>query len=102
MDAWNRCFGTRWLTMAEVKTEIERVEKMSLINKSNPFLILRDTLKDVTTKEVINTKSLGWWFKDKADKINNGHLFERRGGRADPCYRLLSQKTTGEKKETIT
>jgi hypothetical protein len=96
MDAWDRCFGDRWMTMAAVKTEIERVEKMPMINNNNPYLVLRGTLKDATQKEVINTRSLGWWFKDKADRINNGRLFERRGGKADPCYRLLSQnKITG-------
>jgi hypothetical protein len=97
MDAWDRCFGDQWMTMAQVKDEIERVEKMPMINNNNPFLVLRGTLKDVTQKEIINTRSLGWWFKDKADKIQNGRLFERRGGKADPCYRLLSQNKISEK-----
>ena len=89
MDAWHKHYGTRSVTISQLKSSYDAAKRNGQPGTSETILVLGDILKDVSRKDEINAKSIGHWFKRHVDAIVNGCRFERSpGAGGDFSYRL--------------
>jgi hypothetical protein len=91
MDAWGSYYGSRAVSLAEVKRAVESAKQSGGADLAMiPIVALGNALKELTGADEINARSLGHWFKHQVGVVVNGRHFERDSrGSGDFRYRLV-------------